>query len=781
MKRSALVMVMVITIFILGCGSGGPSPTVSQPVTTQTNPAPSGSPVITPDDNGNNPDDSRAQIDQARALYPASVTSVLLSGEVAPPEGFDRYVAAQIGQERLDGFRNGVGIPTGGEHDTAALALLELGVALEDLDIVPVTGSGGETSWLPCKVTAVNAQYEAAPGNLNGWFTTGQSADIMLSGVDFNNTGGPLLFNHPKGIASDGTRLLVADGNNNRVLIWNSLPQGNTAPDIVLGQPDFTSNNPGDGLEQMNWPASVATDGQRIFVADTENTRILIWNSFPTQNGAPADIVLDGTAGSTELGEVVAKNRFGWPWGVWTDGTKLAITSTGNGGYVLIWNSIPSVNDQPADIMLDAGGDFGTPRTITSNGQCLIVGDHNAQNTSAMIGNFFWSTFPTIDDQPYDFFAPDPLDSLKAWMTGGFTADGKLIMLGSTVHVWNSFPADAADTPDVSISGFKFDGGDGASLAVAGNKVYVSVYNGNRVLVYNNIPDEPTDIPVFAVGSPDIYTNTLDEHYFITNAIPVTNGESLFVSSDFDKKLYVWQNIPGQSGAYPDYVYSLGMVPWDNALYENNLVLAGRDTVMVWQELPTAGQLPKIAFQRNLGGVELKSLQGVALDGKYFYLSDDMANKVYVWEGIPLNGEAPVITLDIQGPCRLSSDGVYLAVTILFDHAIYLYRVDGLSAGSQPVVIGGFGVFNLPQNAIVSHGSLFVADSGFNKVYIWRNVDDAYAGFEADVILGKGVKFSPSKIGRDTFFTPAGLAFDGNYLWVGEFKFSGRMVRFTIQ
>ena len=55
-------------------------------------------------------------------------------------------------------------------------------------------------------------------------FVTGQEADLMLSGVDFNSAGGPLLFNHPTGIASDGTRFVLCDRFNNRILIWTTLP-----------------------------------------------------------------------------------------------------------------------------------------------------------------------------------------------------------------------------------------------------------------------------------------------------------------------------------------------------------------------------------------------------------------------------------------------------------------------------------------------------------------------------------------------------------------------------
>src|SRR3989344_5732459 len=114
-------------------------------------------------------------------------------------------------------------------------------------------------------VMSTGASYKAvARKPLSGWFQTGQDADLMLSGIDFNNTGGPLLFNHPGNIASDGKRLLLADRNNNRVLVWNTLPTDNTPPDIVLGQKNFTTNAPGTGLDQFNWPVGVATNGKHV-------------------------------------------------------------------------------------------------------------------------------------------------------------------------------------------------------------------------------------------------------------------------------------------------------------------------------------------------------------------------------------------------------------------------------------------------------------------------------------------------------------------------------------
>jgi len=120
-------------------------------------------------------------------------------------------------------------------------------------------------------VEFIDSSYKVAEGNLSGWFSTGQQADIVLSAIDSDNTGGPLLFNHNAGIASDGTRLLLADRNNNRVLVWESLPESNAAATLLLGQQDFTSNNPGAGPDQMNWPVSVSAADDKLVGADSYN------------------------------------------------------------------------------------------------------------------------------------------------------------------------------------------------------------------------------------------------------------------------------------------------------------------------------------------------------------------------------------------------------------------------------------------------------------------------------------------------------------------------------
>jgi hypothetical protein len=645
----------------------------------------------------------------------------------------------------------------------------------------------GDEIW----VEEIDSDYEVEQDTTPLSFETALSADIMLSGIDFNNTGGPLLFNHVGHIASDETHLILADRNNNRVLIWNSLPTSNTSPDIVLGQKDFTSNNPGDGMDNLNWPISVATDGERIFVADTYNDRILIWNSFPTSNGQPADVVLQN-----ESGDQVTLNQegaLGWPWDVWTDGEKLIVASTGT-QQVLVWDHVPEQSYQAADLSLKIDG-FGTPRTIGSDGTRLVIGDHNAFQDQR--GNFFWNTFPTTSNQPYDFFISSPSSIGQEDNRGGppmgdhmaslFTEEGEFLMLGNSgLHIWNSFPQDENDAPDVSMSensqesnGFEFKNGDGSGMVYENGILYLSLSNSNMVLGFNGIPDDESTEPDFAVGSDDMNVNTLDKNFFITNPAPATNGTNLFVSSDFDRKLYVWKNIPAESGVKPDFVYH-NAGGWDNALYDETFILAGQETVYVWEELPLEKNLPDLEFRLEIGNAQLQEIKGVAIDDRYFYLSDSMADKVYIWEGIPDEDSNPMYTLDIEDPWRLSSDGEYLAVTEIYNHRITLYKIDDLSNNVQPDgIIGGQGTFNLPQGVILSKGHLFIGDTGFNRIHIWTDVDNAISGADADLILGAapGEEGTPL-IGKDELFWPTACAFDGTHLWVGEFKFSGRLLRY---
>lgn len=584
------------------------------------------------------------------------------------------------------------------------------------------------------KVTKLNSKYKVATSKPTGSFTTGQEADIMLSGIGFNKSGGPLLFNHPGNIASDGKNLILADRNNNRILIWNNAPSGNTPPDLVLGQKDFNTNNPGDSLDQLNWPIGVATDGKKLVVADTENDRILIWNSFPSQNGQKADLELKGS--KPRSGENRGVDIL-WPWAVWTNGEKLVVAATGGQG-VLIWNTFPTQNNQPADIVLDLPKYFGTPRTVGSDGKNLVIGDHNAKPVDDRQGTFFWKTFPTKNNQAPDFFRAG---GTLLWGPT-VTKEGKLIGISDQIHIWNNFPQSQTQEPDLSVgafpntSGYDFGGmqaGDGSSVTMVGNKLYISLSNGNKIVGFKNIPTRQDQKPDFVVGSPDININTLLTNYFLTNPRVATDGKSFIAGSTFGGlRLYIWKQIPDEDGAKPDFIYDLNFPPNYVGIINGKLVVAGDQITAIW-------------------------------------------NKV------PLDGEKPdQITQGEVNPGTFTGDGEYIALKRgQFEVAVYRKSDTGLK---NPLKVFGKGFVNLPEDALVSFGKLFISDTVTHRVLIWNKIEDAIAGKNPEVVLGQdsfeGNEPRASKFG---LFRPAALVFDGSYLWVGERKFSNRILRFSVR
>jgi uncharacterized protein (TIGR03437 family) len=88
----------------------------------------------------------------------------------------------------------------------------------------------------------------------------------------------------PRFAISDGTRLFIADGGNDRVLVYHRMPtQSGQAADAVLGQP--TDNITEDSSEfrvaaadTVRTPSSLAWDGENLYVSDPFNRRVLVFS-----------------------------------------------------------------------------------------------------------------------------------------------------------------------------------------------------------------------------------------------------------------------------------------------------------------------------------------------------------------------------------------------------------------------------------------------------------------------------------------------------------------------
>src|SRR5439155_9414536 len=122
----------------------------------------------------------------------------------------------------------------------------------------------------------------------------------------------------------------------------------------------FTTNTPANppSAKSLSGPQGVWLQNGKLFIADTHNNRVVIFNSIPTANGASADVVLgqpNFTVGiNTNIAQVTPNpqaNTMSDPVSVSSDGRRLFVADLGY-NRVLIWNGIPTANGAPADIAL---------------------------------------------------------------------------------------------------------------------------------------------------------------------------------------------------------------------------------------------------------------------------------------------------------------------------------------------------------------------------------------------------------------------------------------------
>jgi uncharacterized protein (TIGR03437 family) len=376
--------------------------------------------------------------------------------------------------------------------------------------------------------------------------------------------------NLPLAVASDGVRVAIADTANNRVLIWNSFP---TTPeqnaDLVLGQPNFTTiQNVVVNASSMRAPQGVWIQNNELFVADTQNNRVLIWTTFPTQNNQPANLVLgasnfttvpnqDQTTGSL----TPAANTMLTPISVSSDGTHLFITDLGF-SRVLIFNSIPTANNVAADVEVgqlnmvtaipddatDLCGSNGTdsngnptfpamcastmnfPRFALSDGTRLYVADGGDDRV------MIWETIPTTNGQGADVILGQPDEFSDVVTSNSSTFEPNLTQSASNV----------TPTP--------------TSLAWDGTNLYVADPSDFRILVFTPAQADVPENGVVNAASREIFaigTVTLSGTITAGNTITVTIGgtayEYTIVAGDtFDTILTNMANLVNANGGDPN-------------------------------------------------------------------------------------------------------------------------------------------------------------------------------------------------------------------------------------
>jgi hypothetical protein len=152
----------------------------------------------------------------------------------------------------------------------------------------------------------------------------------------------------PHGLAVCGEALLVSDAGDNRVMVWRRTPTKSGAPcDFVLGQKDAGAADHNQACyyptaRALNMPYGLAVQGSRVVVADTANSRLLGFDAGSLSMNAEA-VFVAGQSGFTEKGDnrwgVAGRDSLCWPYGVSAAGETLAIADAGN-NRVLLWSAL---------------------------------------------------------------------------------------------------------------------------------------------------------------------------------------------------------------------------------------------------------------------------------------------------------------------------------------------------------------------------------------------------------------------------------------------------------
>jgi uncharacterized protein (TIGR03437 family) len=336
-------------------------------------------------------------------------------------------------------------------------------------------------------------------------------ATLVLGQPDFTTTtlsfvASSATLRLPTAVASDGVHLVVGDTDHNRVLIWNRIPTTNNQPaDVVVGQPNFKSVSiPGNtpNAKSMRGPQGVWIQNGRLYVADTGNNRVLIYNQIPTSNGAAADVVLgvpnfttfvepDLTQQTNNVTASLVLN----PVAVSSDGVHVFVTDLGY-NRVLIWNSIPTTNGVPADVAI------GQPDLVSSVA-------NNAYSTS--------STDTTV---------PPVQTPVLCKVSNGTDVNSHL-----------TYPTYCNST--LSFPRF--------ALA-ANNRLFIADGGNDRVLVFNQIPTASGTSADIVIGeSPDTAnstgTVTLASDASDSLRTPMSlawDGTNLYVSDAFNRRITVY-------------------------------------------------------------------------------------------------------------------------------------------------------------------------------------------------------------------------------------------------
>jgi sugar lactone lactonase YvrE len=306
-------------------------------------------------------------------------------------------------------------------------------------------------------------------------------------------------------------------------------PTDHLAADLVLGQPNFTSNTAATSQIRMYAPSAIAVDPTtgKVFVADENNHRVLCFASLDgLTNGSGAEAVLgqaNFNQGNPNRGGSVAANTMNSPSGVSVDSTgRLWVADFENNRVLRFDAAAAKANGADAD------GVLGQP-DLTSN----------APSTTRNGMDWPLSVFIDAEGRLWvaDFSNHRVLRFKNASAkTNGDNADGVLGQPNFTSH-------------DVATTQSGMHNPSGLFLDSSG-RLWVADFMNNRVLRYDAAANKANGANANGVLGQVDYTSSgsacVQNKMFFPRGLSGDDVGRLYVADSLNNRILVFQNAAGQ-------------------------------------------------------------------------------------------------------------------------------------------------------------------------------------------------------------------------------------------